>query len=62
MKEYVGPWVRIRFLKAWGHPTKWLIMGRGDIAKVSPSIADQLVKSGYAELHKESKQEVKRNK
>jgi hypothetical protein len=42
--------VKIRFLKPWGHPTRNLIMGVGDVAIVSQWIADNLVSGGYAEL------------
>lgn len=41
---------RVRFLKAWGHPTKNTIMGVGDTAMVSRRIADNLVSGGYAEI------------
>lgn len=41
--------VRVRFLKAWGHPTRNLIMGCGDIAKVSEWIANILTSDGTAE-------------
>jgi hypothetical protein len=41
--------VRIRFLKPWGHPTRDLICGTGDVAKVSQWIANNLINSGYAE-------------
>ena len=41
--------VRIRFIKTWGHPTRNLIMGVGDTARVSEWIANNLITGGYAE-------------
>lgn len=41
--------VLIRFLKVWGHPTRNIIMGVGDTARVSEWIAELLIKQGYAE-------------
>lgn len=41
---------RIRFIKAWGHPTRNEIYGPGSIARVSRRIADTLVHSGIVEI------------
>jgi hypothetical protein len=41
--------VCIRFLKVWGHPTLDIVMGVGQIARVSEWIANVLVKDGTAE-------------
>lgn len=48
---YRGPWVRVRFIRVWGHPTRNLIMGAGDTAKVSPFVAGILCggEAPYAE-------------
>lgn len=40
--------VRIRFIKVWGHPTKNLIMGVGQFARVSRYLCKILVDGGYA--------------
>lgn len=41
---------RVRFIKAWGHPTRNLIMGVGEVAQVSQRIGESLVSGGYAEF------------
>jgi hypothetical protein len=40
--------VRIRFIRTWGHPTKNLICGVGTFARVSRYLCGILVKEGYA--------------
>ena len=40
--------ILIEFLKVWGHPTKDLICGKGDRARVSPWIAKTLIGTGTA--------------
>mgnify|MGYP001015647322 FL=1 len=50
--------VRVRFVKVWGHPTRDLIMGVGDIALVSEWIARVLIKGGYAERVTEKERET----
>lgn len=41
---------QIEFIKAWGHPTKNLICGPGDRARVSDWIASVLVRDGTARI------------
>lgn len=46
--------VQIRFIKAWGHPTRNQIMGVGEVWWVSPWVADNLCPE-YAERVEEGK-------
>jgi len=44
------PMLKIRFLKAWGHPTRNEVYGPPQVVIVSQWIADNLIGGGYAEL------------
>lgn len=44
--------VDIRFIAAWGHPTRNEVFGPGSKARVSPYIARILISGGYAEVDK----------
>ena len=51
MSEPGIKWVRIRFLKAWGHPTRNEVYGPGSgVVRVSEWIAGILTKDGTAEI------------
>jgi len=41
--------VRIRFIRVWGHPTKYQIWGPSDgVVEVTEWQAERLIQSGYA--------------